>query len=210
MRKIDPARQNERRRQILAAAADCFAENGFHATSTAQICARAGMSPRNLFHYYASKAVIIEALIASDTETLRERQQGVDAEPDARLALTRWVGDNLAQYQDPGFVRLGMEVLAEAVRNPRVHALVMANEAERKAALTALLAAVWRPLPPAALPRPVAEMTDMLLLLLDGVYSRSVVDPQFDAAAGGRLLDAALQGCLPPSPVVKGKAGEGA
>lgn len=45
----------------------------------------------------------------------------------------------------------------------------------------------------------------MLLLLLDGIYSRSVVDPRFDAAAGGRLLDAALQECLPPA---SGAAGE--
>ncbi len=198
MRKVDPAKQHERRRQILAAAAECFTENGFHATSTAQICARASMSPGNLFHYYASKAEIIEALIASDTEALRERQQTAGAAPDARAALTGWVGDSLAQYQDPGFVRLGMEVLAEATRNPRVHALVMANEGERKATLMALLAAVWRDAPPAALPRPLVEMADLLLLLLDGIFSRSVVDPRFDAVAGGRMLDAALLGCLPP------------
>lgn len=203
MRKIDPARQQERRRQILAAAAECFAENGFHATSTAQICARAAMSPGNLFHYYASKAEIIEALIASDTDTLRERREADDA-GDARAALTGWVDANLAQYRDPGFVRLGMEILAEAVRNPRVHALVMANESERKASLAALLAAVWRDVPPDVMPRPVSEMADLLLLLLDGIYSRSVVDPRFDAAAGGRLLDAALQGCLPPAPGAAG------
>ncbi len=204
MRKIDPARQQERRRQILAAAAECFAENGFHATSTAQICARAAMSPGNLFHYYASKAEIIEALIASDTDTLREHRQAGGGAGDARAALVGWVDQNLAQYRDPGFVRLGMEILAEAVRNPRVHALVMANESERKASLTALLAAVWQGLPPDAMPRPVAEMADLLLLLLDGIYSRSVVDPRFDAAAGGRLLDAALQGCLLPAPGVAG------
>ncbi|QQB34573.1 TetR/AcrR family transcriptional regulator [Achromobacter deleyi] len=203
MRKIDPARQQERRRQILAAAAECFAENGFHATSTAQICARAGMSPGNLFHYYASKAEIIEALIASDTDTLREHRQA--AAGDARAALIGWVDENLAQYRDPGFARLGMEILAEAVRNPRVHTLVMANESERKASLAALLAAVWQGVPRSAMPRPVEEMADMLLLLLDGIYSRSVVDPRFDAAAGGRLLDAALQGCLPPA---SGAAGE--
>lgn len=205
MRKIDPARQQERRRQILAAAAECFAENGFHATSTAQICARAGMSPGNLFHYYASKAEIIEALIASDTDTLRERRQAGAAAGDARAALIGWVDENLAQYRDPGFARLGMEILAEAVRNPRVHTLVMANESERKASLTALLTAVWQGMPRNAMPRPVEEMADMLLLLLDGIYSRSVVDPRFDAAAGGRLLDAALQGCLPPA---SGAAGE--
>ena len=46
-------------------------------------------------------------------------------------------------YLDPSYVRLGMEVLAEAVRNPAVHALVIANEAERKQALTAMLASAW-------------------------------------------------------------------
>ena len=45
MRKVDPIKQQERRRHILNAAAHCFAEHGFHGTSTAQICERAGMSP---------------------------------------------------------------------------------------------------------------------------------------------------------------------
>lgn len=194
MRKIDPIKQQERRNQILAAAADCFAEHGFHSTSTAQICARAGMSPGNLFHYYGSKAEIIEAMIASDTESARDRMRQACAAPDARRALADWVAAQLAQHQDPAYVRLGMEILAEAVRNPRVHALVMENEAARKAGLVALLEAVWAQRMP---PQPVAEMADTLLLLLDGVYSRSVVDPAFGAAAGSRLLEQALSRCLP-------------
>jgi TetR/AcrR family transcriptional repressor of uid operon len=194
MRKIDPIKQQERRNQILAAAADCFAEHGFHSTSTAQICARAGMSPGNLFHYYGSKAEIIEAMIASDTESARARMQQACAAPDARRALADWVAAQLAQQQDPAYVRLGMEILAEAVRNPRVHALVMENEAARKAGLMALLETVWTQRTP---PQPAAEMADTLLLLLDGVYSRSVVDPAFGAAAGSRLLEQALSRCLP-------------
>ena len=194
MRKIDPIKQQERRNQILAAAADCFAEHGFHSTSTAQICARAGMSPGNLFHYYGSKAEIIEAMIASDTESARDRMRQACAAPDARRALADWVAAQLAQHQDPAYVRLGMEILAEAVRNPRVHALVMENEAARKAGLVLLLETVWRQRVP---PQPAAEMADTLLLLLDGVYSRSVVDPAFGAAAGVRLLEQALLRCLP-------------
>lgn len=194
MRKIDPVRQQERRNQVLAAAADCFAEHGFHTTSTAQICARAGMSPGNLFHYYASKADIIEALISSDTESSQLRMQAACRAPDARQALVEWIAQQLALHQDPAYVRLGMEVLAEAVRNVRVHALVMENEASRKGGLIALLGAIWGPRDS---PQPLAEMADVLLLLLDGVYSRSVVDPAFGAAAGRRLLDQALLRCLP-------------
>ncbi|MGS1106561.1 TetR/AcrR family transcriptional regulator [Achromobacter anxifer] len=194
MRKIDPIKQQERRSQILAAAAECFAEQGFHSTSTAQICARAGMSPGNLFHYYGSKAEIIEAMIASDTESARELMRQACAAPDSRRALADWVAAQLAQHQDPAYVRLGMEILAEAVRNPRVHALVMENEAERKAGLVALLETMWAQ---RTAPQSAAEMADTLLLLLDGVYSRSVVDPAFGAAAGSRLLEQALLRCLP-------------
>ncbi|MGB3432209.1 TetR/AcrR family transcriptional regulator [Achromobacter sp.] len=194
MRKIDPIKQQERRNHILAAAADCFAEQGFHSTSTAQICARAGMSPGNLFHYYGSKAEIVEALIASDTASARELMREACAAPDARRALADWVAAQLALHQDPAYVRLGMEILAEAVRNPRVHALVMENEAARKAGLVALLETVWAQ---RTAPQPAAEMADTLLLLLDGVYSRSVVDPGFGAEAGRRLLEQALLRCLP-------------
>ncbi|WP_230391141.1 TetR/AcrR family transcriptional regulator [Burkholderia cenocepacia] len=62
MRKIDPERVEAKRRQILDAAIDCFARDGFHATSTAAICKAAGMSPGNLFHYFPTKAAIIEAI----------------------------------------------------------------------------------------------------------------------------------------------------
>lgn len=196
MRKTDPIKQQERRLHILEAAAHCFAEHGFHATSTAQICKRAAMSPGNLFHYYASKADIIEALIASDTDDIRLRMRAAGAAPDACQALREWVDGQLALYRDPAFVRLGMEVLAEAVRNPRVHALVMANEAERKTGLLTLLAAVWKG---REAPRPLAQMADTLLLLLDGVYSRSVVDPAFGAEAAASLLDQALERSLPPA-----------
>jgi AcrR family transcriptional regulator len=203
MRKTDPIKQQERRRHILDAAAHCFAEHGFHATSTAQICERAAMSPGNLFHYYASKADIIEALVASDTDDLRSRMQAASAAPDARQALREWVDGQLALYQDPVFVRLGMEVLAEAVRNPRVHALVMANEAERKTGLLTLLEAVWMG---QAAPQPLAAMADVLLLLLDGVFSRSVVDPAFGARAAADLLGEAVERSLPSAALAGNRA----
>lgn len=206
MRKIDPAKRQERCRHILDAAAQCFAEHGFHATSTAQICAQAAMSPGNLFHYYASKADIIEALIASDTDDIRSRMQAASAAPDARAALREWVDGQLALYQDPVFVRLGMEVLAEAVRNPRVHALAMANEAERKAGLVALLETAWAG---QDAPQPIGGMADVLLLLLDGVYSRSVVDPAFGAHAAAGLLDQALERSLPRAASRGRQAGKG-
>ena len=107
-------------------------------------------------------------------------------------------------YLDPSYVRLGMEVLAEAVRNPAVHALVIANEAERKQASRRC----WhrhgarRGETP---PQPPDEMADMILLLLDGIFSRRVVDPGFDAKAGRRLIESALARYLPSDTAAGGR-----
>jgi AcrR family transcriptional regulator len=205
MRKVDPIKQQERRRHILNAAAHCFAEHGFHGTSTAQICERAGMSPGNLFHYYRSKADIIEALIAADTEATRDVIQAACASPDARAAARGWLAEQVLLYLDPSYVRLGMEVLAEAVRNPAVHALVIANEAERKQGLTAMLASAWGKARGETPPQPPDEMADMILLLLDGIFSRRVVDPGFDAKAGRRLIESALVRYLPSDTAAGGR-----
>lgn len=55
-------KQRAKKKQIIAAAIRCFVEKGFHATSTAEICKAAGMSPGNLFHYYPTKMPLLKLL----------------------------------------------------------------------------------------------------------------------------------------------------
>ncbi len=55
MRKLDPVKHEEKRREILAAAGRCFARDGFRGASISQICAEAGISSGHLYHYFASK-----------------------------------------------------------------------------------------------------------------------------------------------------------
>jgi AcrR family transcriptional regulator len=50
--------------EILAAAGRLFAKQGFAATSTRQIAAAAGLRQPSLFHWFASKHAILEALLA--------------------------------------------------------------------------------------------------------------------------------------------------
>lgn len=116
-----------------------------------------------------------------------------------------WLAEQVLLYLDPSYVRLGMEVLAEAVRNPAVHALVIANEAERKQGLTAMLASAWGKARGETPPQPPDEMADMILLLLDGIFSRRVVDPGFDAKAGRRLIESALARYLPSDTAAGGR-----
>ena len=45
----------DRRARILDAAERCFVRSGFHRTTMQDVAAEAGMSPGNLYRYFASK-----------------------------------------------------------------------------------------------------------------------------------------------------------
>jgi AcrR family transcriptional regulator len=58
----DPIRQQlttARKNQILAAAADVFAEKGFDLTTTKEIAKRAGISEGTIYNYFASKTDLL-------------------------------------------------------------------------------------------------------------------------------------------------------
>lgn len=180
MRKVDPERREAKRRQILEAAMGCFARRGFHATTTAEICAAAGMSPGNLFHYFPTKDAIVAAIAEEDRRetaalfaAFAEAEDAVEAVQDVAEAA-------LAQFADEAYARLSLEIAAEAMRNPAVAAPFAANDAEAKAALVALLGrGVERGQidPGLDLDRAAA----WLIALLDGAIGRAVMDPSFDA-----------------------------
>lgn len=197
MRTIHPERHQARRQQILQAAVACFMRKGFHATRTAEICAEAGMSPGNLFHYFPTKAAIIAAIVEDDQRETAERFAAAAAADDLHHALITIVEESLALLDDPVYTRIGLEVLAEAVRNPQVFARVADSEAGRKAQLTNLLgAAVQRG--QIRLAMPPAQVADWILLLLDGAFGRAMVEKHFDARAYRSLVWGAVAAAVTP------------
>jgi len=52
-------------RRILLAAATAFAERGFHATTTRDIAAQAGLSPAALYVYFRSKEEVLHQIVTS-------------------------------------------------------------------------------------------------------------------------------------------------
>jgi len=61
-RRREPERKRER---LLAAARQLFAERGYKATTTAQVAHTAGVAEGTVFHHFASKQALLEA-VASD------------------------------------------------------------------------------------------------------------------------------------------------
>ncbi|WP_374536960.1 TetR/AcrR family transcriptional regulator [Chitinimonas taiwanensis] len=191
MRKLDPDKHAARRGQILNAAIQCFAERGFHQTSTAQICAAAGMSPGNLFHYFPSKDAIIEAIVLEDSAAMAARSAELAREGDLRVALHRMLDEALASLADPLYRRISMELMAEAVRNARLFALVAENEAARRAGWRWLLQGAQAKGQIAAGAEP-ELLVDALLVQLDGVFSRLLLDGNFNLDRYRDLLEQQL------------------
>jgi TetR/AcrR family transcriptional regulator, repressor for uid operon len=128
MRKIDPAKQQAKRQQIVDAAIVCFAKQGFHATSTAQICAQAGMSPGNLFHYFPTKDAIIQAIAELDRAETATAFDTLATASNVVVGLKALARDALVAASDPAHCALSLELTAEAVRNPAVATMFEANE----------------------------------------------------------------------------------
>jgi AcrR family transcriptional regulator len=83
-----------RREQILATAADLFAERGFHGVSVADLGAACGISGPALYRHFASKdAMLAEMLVSISDELLdvgRERVRGAESPAGALRALVGW------------------------------------------------------------------------------------------------------------------------
>lgn len=91
---------DEKRAQILKAAAKVFATEGFDRASMTQLARECGISKANIYHYYDGKDAILFDILDTYLSDLRERIAGVDIaglSPDK--ALRRVVGAVLQAYQ---------------------------------------------------------------------------------------------------------------
>jgi AcrR family transcriptional regulator len=76
-------------RRLMLAAVESFAERGYHATTTRDIAAAAGMSPAALYVHFPSKAALLFAISQSGHEqtlALVETVAGRDESPRERMS----------------------------------------------------------------------------------------------------------------------------
>lgn len=106
-------KKQELRREIIDAAFDCFAEQGYHATGIADIAARLGIGHGTFYRYFENKRDIVEHVVSGVVErilaTLAEENapDAVDTLEDYRTQSAR-IGEALARIflEDPRVPRL--------------------------------------------------------------------------------------------------------
>ncbi|MBC5768504.1 TetR/AcrR family transcriptional regulator [Ramlibacter albus] len=72
---VDERDDGNRRREVLHAAAKLFRRKGFHATSTRDIAAAAGMQSGSPFYHFESKQALLHAVMVEGMRTAIERQR---------------------------------------------------------------------------------------------------------------------------------------
>ena len=125
--KVSEAHMDARRRQILDAAVVCFARDGFHRATIQDVCRQAGLSPGAVYRYFSSKEALIQAI--ADERHAREAADLIAARKiggaEGLRALGRASFSSLADPDERLRRRLGVQVWAEAVRNPAIHEIIM-------------------------------------------------------------------------------------
>ncbi len=172
-------RQSDRRAEILEAAQRCFARHGFHSTSMQQICAEAGMSPGNLYRYFRSKEAIIAGIAERDRAEVVQEFESADLSHGLFAMLEGMAQHHFAERTDEQ-IGLCIEIVSESRRNPEVARIHRAFDADVRARLVAMLehAAARGDIPAGT---DFNAVTEMLMVLADGVWMRRAIDPAFNA-----------------------------
>lgn len=180
MPKVTEARLEVRREQILDAAIACFARNGFHQTTMADIAAEAGISPGAIYRYFASKEDVIEASAQAGRQGRAERFQAARQRGDPLQVLDELVDVYVGRATHPDtLMRLGVQLVGEASHNSRVREALRSHWADLLGWFEEIVrrAQVQGEINPALDPSAVARL---LVATLDGLAVHQTVDPDLD------------------------------
>jgi AcrR family transcriptional regulator len=121
--------------QILDAASRCFSRDGFSNTTVQQIAREAGLTKSMIHYYFESKQVLILELQAFVHERYfrRVQQKLEQLGPDSEARLQEALWELYEIVKDKQFMRLQLELFAEAGRDPHMkNRMMLAQQRSRE------------------------------------------------------------------------------
>jgi TetR/AcrR family transcriptional regulator, transcriptional repressor of aconitase len=121
MPKLTPARAEKQRERILDAALDCFARQGFHAATMADIVTASGLSPGAIYGYFEGKTEMVLAIATRRHQMERARMAFALKGADLDTMLQRLIEQFVLGLHDPKELlwrRLAVQLWAESLSNP--------------------------------------------------------------------------------------------
>ncbi|MGB3552116.1 MAG: TetR/AcrR family transcriptional regulator [Candidatus Binatus sp.] len=201
MPKVSEAHRENRRRQILDAAIECFAHDGFQRTTMEDIIREAGLSAGAIYSYFQSKDQIIETL----ADQRHEREQRII---EAALNRDEWAAsvrelfrslsnELLASSMVRKERRLEIHLWAEALCNPKVLRLIRRGNNQPVKLLSDAIAKAQRSgqLPRTLNPEAAARV---LIAMFYGLILQQAWDERADVAEFSKAAQAILAAYFSP------------
>ncbi|HDG1661522.1 TPA: TetR family transcriptional regulator [Kluyvera ascorbata] len=171
------SKDTETYHKLITAAAACFAEKGFSATSVREISTRAGISQGAMYTYFKGKDELIRAIV------LEEQNSALSAHKEAAPGtyferLCQQVASCISDVGYPVTHRLWVEIMAESSRNAELQDAFIASDAIMRQSLATIIeqgmaAGEFRPdINP-------QEMTIILFAFIDGLIARKAINSAF-------------------------------
>ncbi len=177
-----------RRTALIEATAAVLAEQGLARTNVRAICARAGVSPGLLRHYFGG----IDDLVAATYQATSDRMDAVFASavaaagPDPRTQLSAYLTASFRPpVTDPNLLGAWTAFWALARSDARMAAIHAASYAGYRARLGDLLAACGA--------ADASRLAIMLTAMVDGLWLELSLDPtSFGAEAAAAMIERAV------------------
>ena len=200
---MQPARQaftresaDARRADLIEATAACLAEHGLAGTNVRAICAKAGVSPGLLRHYFGG----IDDLVAATYQATSDRMDTVFAEAveaagdDPRARLQAYLTASFRPpVTDPELLGAWTAFWALSRNDARMAEIHAASYAGYRARLGELLIASGA--------ADAARLAIMLTAMVDGLWLELSLDPEsFGAEAAAQMVERAVGALLPEPP----------
>ncbi|WOF43178.1 TetR family transcriptional regulator [Sphingopyxis indica] len=181
-----------RRAALIEAAAAVLAERGLAGTNVRAICARAGVSPGLLRHYFDG----IDDLVAATYQATSDRMDAVFAAavaaagPDPSARLTAYLTASFRPpVTDPELLGAWTAFWALARSDARMAAIHATSYAGYRARLGDLLTACGAP--------DAARLAILLTAMVDGLWLELSLDPtSFGAEAAAEMIERAVAALL--------------
>jgi TetR/AcrR family transcriptional repressor of uid operon len=178
MRTANTQLAADRRNEILDAARRCFVRSGFHGASMQEICAEAGMSPGNLYRYFASKEALIAGIAERDRAEVAAEFAAADLSQGLFKVLEGLAHHHFSERPDEQ-VLLCTEVMAQARRHPDIAAISQSFDRDVRKWLRTMFEEARKR---GDIPNDVDldGVITMLMIIADGVWWRRALDREFD------------------------------
>ena len=170
---------SDRRARILDAAERCFVRSGFHRTTMQDVAAEAGMSPGNLYRYFASKEAMVVGLAERDRARVGEDFSAFTGDEDFLETFARIARKHFAEEPRERAI-LCLEIWAEATRNRTFATMSRDFECDIIQRLATLFTVAQSRgfVSPEVDPNAVAVV---VATLANGLFVRRAIAPNFDA-----------------------------